>query len=160
MTYKRFEELPVWQDAARLAREVFDLVEERAFERMRGDLASQLSRAGLSVSNNIAEGFGRGTTQELITFLFIAQGSADEVRSMFAVMNTMRRFSNLQSTISNLSLQCESISRQLTAWANSLQVSEVEGRRYYTPEKKQDHAQGKSREAFVRKLRELAPPRE
>ena len=144
MTYKRFEELPVWQDAARLARQVFDLVEDRAFQ-MRGDLASQLSRAGLSVSNNIAEGFGRGTTKELIAFLFIAAGSVDEVRSMLAVMAGMKRFDSLQSPISNLQSLCESISRQLTGWAQSLERSDVEGRRYYTPQKKADRQRARGR---------------
>lgn len=132
MTYKRFEDVPVWQDAARLAREVFELVEDEAF-RMRGDMASQLARAGLSVSNNIAEGFGRGTTKEMITFLYTAQGSADEVRSMLAVAGGMGRFARLYCRISELQARCEGISRQLTGWAMSLQKSEVKGRRYYVP---------------------------
>ena len=34
------------------------------------------------MANNIAEGFERGTTNELLTFLYIARGSAGEVRSM------------------------------------------------------------------------------
>ena len=132
MTYKRFEDVPVWQDAARLAREVFELVEDEAF-RMRGDMASQLARAGLSVSNNIAEGFGRGTTREMITFLYTSEASADEVRSMLAVASGMKRFDHVQCRIANLQSTCESISRQLTAWAISLQNSDVKGRRYYVP---------------------------
>ena len=47
---------------------------------------SQTEDAIDSVCRNIAEGFGRGTKRELITFLYIAEGSADEVRSMLAVM--------------------------------------------------------------------------
>ena len=43
MTYRRFEDVPVWQDAARLARQVFDLVDDRSF-RMRGDLANDAIR--------------------------------------------------------------------------------------------------------------------
>ena len=39
----------------------------------------------LSVSNNIAEGFERGTTNELLQFIYIARGSAGEVRSMLRV---------------------------------------------------------------------------
>ncbi len=80
MTYQRFEDLPVWNAAIQLAHGVFDLVDDRAFGRL-GDLRNQLQRAALSVSNNIAEGFERGTTLELLTFIYIARGSVSEVRS-------------------------------------------------------------------------------
>jgi len=74
MTYKRFEDLPVWQAAMSLAERVFKLTEDRGFA-MKGDLRNQLQRAAISVGNNIAESFERGTTQELLTFLYIARGS-------------------------------------------------------------------------------------
>lgn len=79
MKYERFEQLPVWQDAAKLAAELFVFCAKPLF-RGKGDLASQLQRAALSISNNIAEGFERGTTKELISFLYYARGSAGEVR--------------------------------------------------------------------------------
>jgi len=81
MKYDRFEQLPVWQAGIELAHRIYKMTEISTF-RMRGDLCSQLRRAALSVSNNIAEGFERGTTEELLTFLYIARGSAGEVRSM------------------------------------------------------------------------------
>ncbi len=128
-TYKRFEELPVWQDAAGLAASCFELAEDDALRR-RGDAASQLARAALSVSNNIAEGFERGTTQELLTFLYIARGSAGEVRSILLVLERLRGLGHLKSEISNLKSTAESISRQLRAWADTLQNSDVRGTRY------------------------------
>lgn len=128
-TYKRFEELPVWQDAAQFAARCFDFVEDSALRR-RGDAASQLARAALSVSNNIAEGFERGTTQELLTFLYIARGSAGEVRSILLVLERVRGLEHLKSEISNLKSAAESISRQLRAWADALQNSGVRGTRY------------------------------
>lgn len=75
MTYQRFEDVPVWQAAIVLAERIFGLTADRAFAG-HGDLANQLQRAGLSISNNIAEGFERGTTGELVTFLYYARGSA------------------------------------------------------------------------------------
>ena len=45
------------------------------------DLQRQLRRATVSISSNIAEGFERNTDKEFIHFLFIAKGSAGEVRS-------------------------------------------------------------------------------
>jgi four helix bundle protein len=70
--YSRFEELPVRQAAITLAERVFCLTADKRFQ-AQGDLRSQLQRATLSISNNVAEGFERGTIQELLTFLYIAR---------------------------------------------------------------------------------------
>jgi four helix bundle protein len=101
MKYGRFEDLPVWKDAIKLAVQVYELTENECF-RGRGSLKDQLERAAVSVSNNIAEGFERRTTQELLTFIYIARGSAAEVRSMFHLLDRIPVFSNLKSNISNL----------------------------------------------------------
>ena len=87
MQYRRFEDLPVWRDAADLASLMFEFTALDQFRRHAG-LRDQLERAAFSVSNNIAEGFERGTTNELLAFLYIARGSAGEVRSMLRVLET------------------------------------------------------------------------
>ena len=78
-TYKRFEDLPVWIKAADLAALIFRYTRHDSF-RGKGDLANQLQRATLSISNNVAEGFERGSTAELLQYLYIARGSAGEAR--------------------------------------------------------------------------------
>lgn len=128
-TYQRFEDLPVWQKAADLAAQIFEWTQQPEL-RGKGDLANQLQRATLSISNNIAEGFERGSTSELIHFLYIARGSAGEVRSMFCVMERMSAFDNLKSEISDLKSICENISRQIRGWTDSLQNSEIKGQRH------------------------------
>jgi hypothetical protein len=72
MTYQRFEDVPVWQKAAQLYEATEELLENHKFEGTRG-FRDQLDRAALSVSNNIAEGFERGTTNELLAFIYIAR---------------------------------------------------------------------------------------
>jgi len=129
MKYSRFEELPAWKSAIHLAREVYEFAKAHG---LLPSLRSQLERAALSVSNNIAEGFERGTTQELLTFLYIARGSAGEVRSMFCLLESLPEFANLKSQISNLKSLAESISRQLRSWADSLQSTKIKGQRYLT----------------------------
>ncbi len=65
MRYTKFEELPVWNAAVDLADKTFKLCEDKSFD-FQGDLRKQLGKAALSVSNNIAEGFERHTTKELL----------------------------------------------------------------------------------------------
>ncbi|MGE0883811.1 MAG: four helix bundle protein [Blastocatellales bacterium] len=98
MKYERFEQLPVWNDAMALAVQVYALTTDESFKGQ-GSLRDQIERAAVSISNNIAEGFERGTTQELLTFLSIARGSAGEVRSMLLLLELMPKFSNLKSQI-------------------------------------------------------------
>jgi four helix bundle protein len=151
MKYKRFEELPVWQAAIKLAERVFALVEDRSFNQ-KGDLRNQLQRAATSISNNIAEGFERGTTQELLTFLYVARGSAGEVRSMLILLERLPYFQHLESEISNLKSLAESISRQLRAWADSLQDSDIKGQRYLSERVRQEHEQKRRAAAFLTEL--------
>lgn len=128
-TYQRFEDLPVWKAAVDLAAAVYSLTQDESFKGQYS-LRDQIERASVSVSNNIAEGFERGTTKELLAFLYIARGSAGEVRSMLDLLNRMERFAHLKSQISNLKSAAESCSRQLRAWADSLQNSEITGQRH------------------------------
>lgn len=133
MTYERFEDLPVWQAAAELCELTEVLLESDAFQATRG-FRDQLDRAALSVSNNIAEGFERGTTNELLAFLYIARGSAGEVRSMLVLKERRAAKAGwpagLKSQISNLKSLAESCSRQLRAWADALQNSDIRGQRH------------------------------
>lgn len=152
MKYENFEDVPVWQDAINLSVRVFEITEDRAFQG-KGDIANQIQRAALSVSNNIAEGFERGTTPELIQFLYYAKGSAGEVRSICYVMERLKALGHLKSEISNLKLLSRNISRQLGGWLFSLQESDISGTRYLTEKSKAGYQQKKSSEAFLKEIR-------
>ncbi len=54
-------------------------------------LKDQLLRATLSISNNIAEGFGRGGKKEFLYFLKIAHCSCYEVESMLYIMSDLSK---------------------------------------------------------------------
>lgn len=154
MKYSRFEELPVWKAAIQLAASLFALTANRAFARQ-PSLRNQVERAAVSVSNNIAEGFERGTTQELLNFLYIARGSAGEVRSMLCLLECLPAFCDLKSEISNLKSSAEGVSRQLRGWADSLQHSPIRGQRYLTEKTRTAHEAKRGREDFMRHLREI-----
>jgi four helix bundle protein len=154
MKYDKFEDLPVWQAAIELGRHVYALTEDPAFKG-RYSLRDQMERAAVSVSNNIAEGFERGTNQELLTFLYIARGSAGEVRSMLCLLNGMPPFRNLESEMQNLRERTDSISKQLGAWARALQDSDLKGRRYVTEKTRQAAEKARGREEFLKRLEEI-----
>jgi four helix bundle protein len=155
VTYKRFEELPVWQKAIELAEKVYHLTRAPAFKSFYS-LKDQLERAALSVSNNIAEGFERGTTQELLTFLYIARGSSGEVRSMLCFIERLPEFRSLLSEILDLKVLSEGISRQLRAWADTLQNSDIPGQRYLTDKERKHYEHRKQQKEFLQKLKEIA----
>jgi four helix bundle protein len=154
MVYKRFEELPVWQASLERALATYAMTAQPAFRRQRS-LRDQLERAALSVSNNIAEGFERGTNQELLTFLYISRGSAGEVRSMLCLLERMPGFRDLESEILNLKPSVESISRQLGAWIRTLRDSEMKGQRYVTEKTRRATQARQDREEFLRKLEQI-----
>src|SRR6185436_6736468 len=154
MKYTRFEELPVWRAAIELAIQIYRLTSGTSF-RNRYSLRDQIERAAVSVSNNIAEGFERGTTQELLTFLYIARGSCGEVRSMLCLLEGLSGFENLKFEISNLKSRAEVVSRQLRAWADSLQNSEIRGQRYLTNRTKVKTKEAREREEFLKELDEI-----
>jgi four helix bundle protein len=153
-TYQRFEELPVWQTAADLYDRTDDFI-ENAPPRLRHSFRDQLERAALSVSNNIAEGFERGTTNELLMFLYIARGSAGEVRSMLLVGSRRPYLSNFKSEISDLMKLAESCSRQLRAWADSLQNSEIKGQRHLNEATRVNFAKRQTRKSGTAEFQKL-----
>jgi four helix bundle protein len=154
VVYKRFEELPVWQASLELALATYAMTAQPAFRRQRS-LRDQLERAALSVSNNIAEGFERGTNQELLTILYISRGSAGEVRSMLCVLERMPAFRDLESGIQNLKSTTESISKQLGAWIRALRDSEMKGERYVTEKTLRATQARQEREEFLKKLEQI-----
>jgi four helix bundle protein len=154
MRYERFEKLPVWQAGIELAASIYALTEKPAFRR-RYSLRDQIERAAVSVSNNIAEGFERGTNQELLTFLYIARGSAGEVRSMLCLLERLPPFVDLKADIGTLRAEAESISRQLGAWIRSLRDSDRHGERYVSEKTRQAERDAQERREFLNELERI-----
>jgi four helix bundle protein len=78
MKILRFEDIIAWQKAKLLTENIYEQFKNCRDYGFKG----QIQRASVSIMNNIAEGFERCTNQEFIHFLYIAKGSAGEVRSM------------------------------------------------------------------------------
>ena len=144
----------MWKDAIELAVRVFALTESPCF-RYHSGTRNQLENAAVSISNNIAEGFERGTTQETLTFLYISRGSAGEVRSMLRLLGRISVFSDLRSEIPDLIQRSLSISRQLRAWADSMQNSDIRGQRYLNDRSRRATKESQEREEFLEELKRI-----
>jgi four helix bundle protein len=85
MKIMRFEDIVVWQEARKLVKMVYDLINKN--QRFSKDfrLVSQIQAAAVSSMSNIAEGFSRKGHKEFIQFLFISKSSAAEVQSQLYV---------------------------------------------------------------------------
>ncbi|HXP79705.1 MAG TPA: four helix bundle protein [Verrucomicrobiae bacterium] len=81
MKINRFSELTVWQKAHELTLATYKLTEKFPWSEQYG-IISQLRRSAASVSANIAEGFGRRTTKELLRCLQIS-GESWKRRGIF-----------------------------------------------------------------------------
>jgi four helix bundle protein len=153
MTYRRFEELPVWNDAIELAVRLLRLTANPEVRSAIG-LRGQLERAVVSVSNNIAEGFERGTNEELCAYLYIARGSAGEVRSMLHLLARLTQ-DEPRDELADLTARCENIARQLGRWIDAIRNSGQRGPRTLTAEQRQARESTRRREAFVTELKRI-----
>lgn len=79
-TWSRFEDLPIWQDARVLAKDIYRILSTDQFSKDYR-FCGQIRAAIGSVMDNIAEGFERENNKEFIQFLYFAKGSCGEVRS-------------------------------------------------------------------------------
>ncbi|REJ79456.1 MAG: four helix bundle protein [Acidobacteria bacterium] len=131
MKYTRFEDLPVWQDSIQFSTRVYEFTTQSngLFANL-GDLKSQIERAALSISNNIAEGFERGSNKELIQFLYIARGSCGECRSITYLLGSVPSFRGKKHQIKVLRKSAENISKQLFGWIESLKSSNHRGEKF------------------------------
>ena len=84
-----FRDLIAWRKAKELAVNVYSITRGFPTDERYG-LTSQIRRASVSVSANIAEGYARGTTSEFLRFLRIARGSIAEVDTLVEIATELR----------------------------------------------------------------------
>lgn len=81
---RNFTDLRIWKGARQWAKDVYLFTQRDEFKSDRR-LVDQINASAASVMANIAEGFGRGTQGEFITFLGYAIGSLNETQSHLTV---------------------------------------------------------------------------
>jgi four helix bundle protein len=88
-----YKDLLIWQKGIDIAINLYELVEDFPKEEIYA-LTSQLKRASISISSNIAEGYGRNSTQSYIHFLCISRGSLFELETQLIIANRLKFIKN------------------------------------------------------------------
>ncbi len=120
-TVKRFEDLRCWQKARLLTAKVYRMSKQGELAKD-FDTRTQFRSAGLSVMNNIAEGFGRFSNKDFIKFLDYASASSIEVKSMSYLMLDLEYFS--KETIQELQDEIEEVKSSILAFIKYLRNNE------------------------------------
>jgi four helix bundle protein len=105
-----FTEMPVWQLAAEIVKEVYEL--SASLSRCEDyALRGQVREAAVSITGNIAEGFGRAHGKDKSNFYLYARGSSYEVRSHLLVGNKVGYFTT--NEISSINAKCLKVVEEL-----------------------------------------------
>ncbi|MEO8210258.1 MAG: four helix bundle protein [bacterium] len=114
MKFDRFEDIVIWQKSKKLTTALykfFDTSKDYNFK-------NQILRAAISIMNNIAEGFERKSNNEFKHFLFMAKGSAGEIRSMLCLGLELQYLT--EEEFLKFKNDCEVISKMLSALIKAL----------------------------------------
>jgi four helix bundle protein len=117
MKINRFSDLAVWQKAHELTLATYRLTENFPRSEQYG-IVSQLRRSSASVSANIAEGFGRRTTKELLRYLQISRGELEETRYFLILSRDLHPVS--PNDFETMNGQCDSVGQLINALGRSL----------------------------------------
>ena len=115
---KDFKELKVWHKAHGLALAIYKATKDFPREELYG-LTSQMRRAAVSISANIAEGCGRRSDGEFVRFLQIARGSASEVECHLLLARDLKFLND--STYQDLDGKLTEVQRMLTSLVISVE---------------------------------------
>ena len=81
----RFQDLEIWKEAIDLSGPLFDIADD-LHDKRRFSFADQLSRAVMSISNNIAEGSGSSFRKDFSNFLNFSKRSTFEVCNILIIL--------------------------------------------------------------------------
>jgi four helix bundle protein len=113
----RFEKLEVWTKAVTFAGAIYSAT--RLFpENERFGLTSQMRRASVSISSNIAEGSGRGSDKEFARFVGIAYGSLMEIVSQSKIAESQSMMTSQCAT--DIYKSAEELARMLSGLRSKL----------------------------------------
>jgi four helix bundle protein len=81
---KSFTDLTTWQEAHKLVVMIYEITEKFP-KKETYSLVDQMRRSSVSITSNIAEGFGRHSYKEKLRFYYLSQGSLTELKNQIIV---------------------------------------------------------------------------
>lgn len=105
-----FEKLNVWQEGCKITIEIYQVTSKGVFATDFG-LRDQIRKCAVSIPSNIAEGKERETINELIRYLYIAKGSAGELKTQLFIASKIG-YLNAQTYL-DLSKRVNSLSAKI-----------------------------------------------
>jgi len=113
-TIEKFEDIIAWQKAKELTISIYQTFKDNRDFSFR----DQIQRASVSIMNNIAEGFERGSDADFKGFLYIAKGSCGEVRSMLYIAQELKYLED--TSFDSLHGSAVEISKTISGFIKSL----------------------------------------
>jgi four helix bundle protein len=117
MPASSYRNLTLWKSSIQLAKKVYrfsaDLPKRESY-----GLASQMQRAAVSLSSNVAEGHARGSSKEFLQFLRIARGSLAELETLLTLAHELEYLNDKLHR--DLLSDCEQIGRMVTGLRKSI----------------------------------------
>jgi len=115
---RSYKDLDAWRAGVRLVKSVYGI--SRSFPSdERFGLVSQVRRASVSVPSNIAEGWGRGSTQEYLRFLRMARASLFEVETQLIIAQELEFVTSEQ--VNEVQQEASEAGRILTGLIKSIE---------------------------------------
>jgi four helix bundle protein len=125
MTFQRFEDLEIWQNARSICSKIRGLVNNSTLGKD-FSIKDQILRSSGSCMDNIAEGFERDGNKEFINFLIISKGSIGETRSQVYRAFDAGHFN--EETFNEILNDCFAISKKISGFISFLKKSALNGR--------------------------------
>lgn len=113
-----FEDLETWQVSHKFVLEIYKITKKFPKEELYG-LISQLRRAALSITSNIAEGFGRYHYKDKVRFYYNSRGSLSEVINCLILSNDLKYISQKERQV--LSEESEKILKLINGLIRSIE---------------------------------------
>ena len=121
MYIESYKELIVWQKSIELVKEVYKITGKFPKDELYG-LTSQMRRAAVSISSNIAEGYKRQGLGKYLQFLSIADGSAAELETQIIISKSQYNKFNF-SIMENLLTEIQKMFYSLILKLNAKRLS-------------------------------------
>ena len=119
---KKFTDIIAWQKGHALVLSVYNLTDSMPHKEQFG-LQSQIRRAVVSITSNIAEGFERGSSKEFIQFLIIARASLAETQNQLLIARDLKYLS--RADFDQLAADSIEVHKILNGFIKSLRTSKL-----------------------------------